>query len=175
MSDPTERIKLRPAREADVVFLQEMFDDPERLGESEWIGWRDQHDWRRRWDENGFVGQDSALLMVLLGDERLGSVTYERRPAWPTGYYWEIGVALVPEARGQGYGTQAQRLLVRYLFAHTPVNRIEACTYADNVAEQRALEKAGFTREGVRRGADWRDGAWHDQVLYGILRDDPAV
>ena len=42
---------------------------------------------------------------------------------------------------------EAQQLLIRYLFAHTPVNRVEATTEIANVAEQRALEKAGFTRE----------------------------
>ena len=68
----------------------------------------------------------------------------------------------------------AQRLLVRYLFAHTTAHRIEASTEADNLAEQRALEKAGFTREGICRAAGWRDGAWRDGVIYSILRTDPA-
>ena len=85
---------------------------------------------------------------------------------------WEIGIAIVPEARGQGLGTLAQRLIVRYLFAHTPANRIQATTEITNVAEQRALEKAGFTREGVLRGAGFRDGRWHDGVLYSVLRDE---
>jgi RimJ/RimL family protein N-acetyltransferase len=62
---------------------------------------------------------------------------------------------------------------VRYLFAHTTVHRIEAVTDAGNIGEQRALEKAGFTREGVMRGISWRDGAWRDNVLYSILRTDP--
>jgi hypothetical protein len=47
---------------------------------------------------------------------------------------------LAAEFRGRGYGSQAQQLLVRYLFAHTQVNRVEAITEAGNVAEQRALE-----------------------------------
>jgi RimJ/RimL family protein N-acetyltransferase len=52
-----------------------------------------------------------------------------------------------------GVGTQAQRLLVRYLFAHTPAHRIVASTEVDNVAERRALEKIGFTAEGIARGS----------------------
>ncbi len=44
----------------------------------------------------------------------------------PSSYCWEIGIILLPEARGRGYGTQAQRLLARYLFAHTTVHRIWA-------------------------------------------------
>jgi RimJ/RimL family protein N-acetyltransferase len=58
------------------------------------------------------------------------------------------------------------------LFAHTQVNRVEAETEITNIAEQRALEKAGFTREGVRRGAMFRHGQWHDAVIYGLLRQE---
>jgi L-amino acid N-acyltransferase YncA len=76
---------------------------------------------------------------------------------------------------GRGYGTQAQRLLARYLFAHTTAHRIWAGTQVGNLAEQRALEKAGFTREGVTRATGWRDGAWRDGVIYSLLRTDPAV
>jgi RimJ/RimL family protein N-acetyltransferase len=87
----------------------------------------------------------------------------------------------VPEARGTGVGTEAQRQLVRYLFAHTAVPRIEADTEVGNIAEQRALEKAGFTREGVLRSVVFRDGSWRDLVRYSILRgevpqgDAPAI
>ena len=51
-------------------------------------------------------------------------------------------------------------------------NRIEATGEITNVAEQRALEKAGFTREGVLRGSTFRHGQWHEQVLYSVLRDE---
>ena len=85
---------------------------------------------------------------------------------------WEIGISLLPEFRGKGYGTTAQRLLVRYLFENTPVFRIQALTDAENIAEQRSLEKAGFTREGVLRGCAFRAGAWRDEVLYAVIRPD---
>ena len=52
------------------------------------------------------------------------------------------------------------------------MHRIEGITEAENLAEQRVLEKAGFTREGVMRGVFWRDGAWRDGVLYSLLRTD---
>ena len=55
---------------------------------------------------------------------------------------------------------------------HTQVNRIEATTEITNVAEQRALEKAGFTREGILRGTTFRQGRWRDQVIYSVLRDE---
>ncbi len=53
-------------------------------------------------------------------------------------------------------------LLACYLFAHTTVHRVWAGTEVDNIAGQKALEKAGSTREGLTRGSGWRDGAWRD-------------
>ena len=94
---------------------------------------------------------------------------------FPPSYYWSMGIALLPEARGKGYGTQAHLALTRYLFAHTTVHRIEGITEAENLAELRVIAKAGFTREGVMRGVFWRDGAYRDGVLYSLLRTDPAA
>ncbi len=85
---------------------------------------------------------------------------------------FEIGIALFADHRGHGVGTEAQRQLVHYLFDTTTANRLQAGTEADNVAEQRALVRAGFRREGVQRGAHFRAGRWRDSVLYGLLRDD---
>jgi RimJ/RimL family protein N-acetyltransferase len=83
-----------------------------------------------------------------------------------------IGIWLRPEQRGQGLGRLVQRQLAELFFAHTTVHRVEAHTDVENVAEQRALEGAGFTREGITRGAQWRDGGYHDGILYAILRTD---
>jgi len=85
---------------------------------------------------------------------------------------WNMGVFVLPVARGRGIGTLAQRLLVEHLFAATDTYRVEASTDVGNLAEQRALERAGFRREGVIRGAQVRGGVRRDIVLYGILRTD---
>jgi RimJ/RimL family protein N-acetyltransferase len=86
----------------------------------------------------------------------------------------EIGILLFPEHRGQGLGTAAQRLLAQYLFATTLANRLQAITNVENIAEQKALERAGFRREGVMRGLAFEGGRWHDGALYARLRHDPS-
>ena len=86
-----------------------------------------------------------------------------------------IGIWLRPVARGRGVGTAAQREIARLFFSHTTVNRVEAHTDVDNIAEQRALEGAGFRREGLIRGGQWRDGAYRDGYLYAVLRGDIAT
>lgn len=170
-----DHLRLRPPREEDVSRLTILLRDPEMSSEFGWFGWGDPHRLRRSWDENGMMGPDGGTLIVEAHGEWLGMVNWRKQPTTPASHNWEIGIALAPEARGRGYGTEAQRLLVRYLFAHTTVHRIFAATETDNLAEQKALEKAGFTREGVQRGVGWRDGAWRDGVIYSVLRTDPPV
>ncbi|WP_046733804.1 GNAT family N-acetyltransferase [Streptomyces humi] len=169
-------VTLRPAREDDLPLLERFLLDPEAASGFQWFGWRDLGRFRRRFAENGLLGPDGGQLVVDAGpasDGPYGFVSWHRLTAGPTAYHWGMGIALAPEARGRGIGTRAQLLLVRYLFAHTPVQRVQAETDLENIAEQRALEKAGFTREGVLRGNVFRDGRWRDGVLYGVLRDDP--
>ena len=79
---------------------------------------------------------------------------------------------LAPEWRGQEYGTLAQRLLAEHLFATTVVERVEASTDVENTAERRALERAGFSFEGVLRRAQFRAGAWRDMALYSLTRGE---
>jgi RimJ/RimL family protein N-acetyltransferase len=166
-------IALSPATEEDVALLLLHLQDPDRCGEFAWFGWTSFTRITERFQENRLLGDDYTILMVVRGEERLGFVNYRRRDIHRGAYCWVLGIGLFPQARGRGYGTEAQKLLVRYLFAQTPVHRIEADTDVENVAEQRALEKAGFTREGVTRASAFRDGAWHDGVTYSILRTDP--
>jgi len=69
----------------------------------------------------------------------------------------------------------AQRALAEYLFATTLAERIEAETDVENIAEQRALERAGFTREGVLRHTQFRAGRWRDNVIYSVLRAEVSL
>jgi RimJ/RimL family protein N-acetyltransferase len=166
------QVTLRPVAEEDLAVIERLTNDPDGAGEYEWHGWHDPHVWRHRWAENGLMGSAAGTLMIIRGTGPVGFVSWRQATTGPISFCWELGIAIAPEARGQGVGTQAQQQVVRYLFRHTHVNRIQAGTEITNVAEQRALEKAGFTREGVLRGVTFRDGRWHDGVCYSILREE---
>jgi RimJ/RimL family protein N-acetyltransferase len=151
------------------------------------------------WDEDRSPYNDSgmprdpidrdAIARGPLRNERNGMMVIERiedgRAIGTVGWHMErygpnresgaynIGIELRPEARGQGLGAEAQKQLAAYLFATTDIHRVEAATDLENIPEQRSLEKAGFRREGVLRGSQWRAGAYHDLVYYAILRTDP--
>jgi RimJ/RimL family protein N-acetyltransferase len=127
---------------------------------------------------NGPLRNDRNGMLVVerVSDgQPLGTVGWHRVNYGPSPQSdaWNFGIEIRPEARGHGYGTEAQRLLAAYLFANYDLNRVEASTDVENLAEQRSLEKAGFVREGIQRGAQFRAGSYHDLVTYSRLRSDP--
>ena len=168
-----ERITLRPVRQSELPDIVRIHTDPTWPGGFQWFGFRPARarELERRWAEDGLISAAHSMLAVGLEDGTLAGIV-SWRPVADTGNF-EIGIWLHPDHRGRGIGTAAQRQLVEYLFATTPVHRIQAGTEIDNIAEQRALERVGFQREGVFRGYGFRDGRWRDAVFYGLLRDDP--
>lgn len=108
------------------------------------------------------------------GVELLGDMTWHPVDYGPSvrSRAFDLGIGLLPTVRKHGIGSAATRTLALYLFETTPANRVQASTDITNVPAQRALEKAGFTREGVVRGAQLRGGEHRDLVAYSLLRTD---
>lgn len=79
-----------------------------------------------------------------------------------------IGVSLVEDFRGRGYGRIAQRMLADLLHERGVI-RVEAQTDVTNIAEQRALEGAGFAFEGVLRMAQGRADGVHDLQVWSHI------
>jgi len=119
------------------------------------------------------VGSIERLVIDCDG-EPVGHVSWHRTHYGPNlgSCAWNIGIGITTEAHGIGIGTVAQRLLAEYLLDRGPLDRIEASTDVENHAEQRALEKAGFTREGILRSAQQRLDGRHDLISYSFLRSD---
>jgi ribosomal-protein-alanine N-acetyltransferase len=171
---PDDPARLRPIEEADLDLLRRLDTDPAASQPFEWTGFRDPGARRRRWEQDGWIGRDSTQLAVALPDGALAGIVSWRaiKTGGPEGGCLEIGALLFPEHRGRGVGTAAQRLLVEYLFATTLVNRLQAVTDLENLAEQRVLERIGFRREGVLRGLAFIGGRWRDGALYAQLRGE---
>lgn len=166
-------VNLRPVRASDLAVLDSLNseeDDPFNF-----FGFRPSDVWHRRFAETGLVSEENGTLVI--EDEAgtmLGDISWRLVHYGPTAASraYNIGIALLPQHRGRGYGWAAQAAVARYLFRTTAVQRVEASTDAANVAEQRSLEKAGFHREGVLRRAQYRAGDWHDLVVYSVLRGE---
>lgn len=82
------------------------------------------------------------------------------------------GLAVHPDFRGSKVADIAARLFQRHLFDELGFHRVQMEIYGFNERAQAHAERAGFTREGVRRKAYWRNEEWVDGVLYGLVVDD---
>ena len=167
--------RLRRLEAADIDILEQQYAGPEFAGEEAWMGFVDAGRLRRKFEAGEVLREDGGVLAVVDYDgELVGEVSWIRlvNGPPPNGYCWNIGMWIRPEHRRKGHATEAQRLMAAYLFEHSYLERVEAGTEADNIGEQRALEKAGFTREGVLRRACFRGGQWRDMVVFSKLRGE---
>lgn len=172
-----QNVRLRPVEERDLELLARFDTEPALDQPYEWKGYRDPQARRRRWEVDGYLGTDDSVLIVAMPDGTFTgfiacAAIRRSTPMAPTTAY-RIGIALLPEYRNQGFGSAAQCLVADHLFWTTLINRIEAGTDLENLAEQRALEKAGYQREGIARGAGYFEGQFRDGVTYARLRSDP--
>lgn len=86
----------------------------------------------------------------------------------------ELGYWLGESFWGRGIATAAITGLVPWAFERFQLERIFAVPFHWNLASSRALEKAGFNKEGVMRRAAIKDGVLADLPLYARYRD-PTV
>jgi RimJ/RimL family protein N-acetyltransferase len=100
---------------------------------------------------------------ALLGEIRLDNVDLtDRRASMAIGMYDS-------NVLSKGFGTKAIRLLLQYAFAELNLHRIGIRVLAYNLRAIRAYEKSGFVIEGKEREAAFVNGAWHDDVMMGIV------
>jgi len=175
-----KRVVVRPVSDADVPLLAAWAADP---GKASGSFQRFQLEHGRLltglYAQGGLIARDSGFLIAELEAEQkaIGFVRYNSSQfPDPDIAGMDIGYGIAePEYRGKGYATEAVALLLDYLFAGYPVERVSAYTDAENAPSRRLLEGLGFTCEGTMRSASFRHGAWRDMCIYAILRREWAA
>jgi ribosomal-protein-alanine N-acetyltransferase len=110
----------------------------------------------------GIVLRETGNLIGTLG---LYSIDMENKRA-------TLGFELLPSCWGKGYMTEACKALLAHAFCSMGLNRIQASAEPENVRSMQVMERLGFTCEGVMRELDFYKGAFHDDVIYSILRGE---
>ncbi len=83
-----------------------------------------------------------------------------------------LAVSIFPEARGRGVAARALRLGALWGLRELGLARVAAEAAADNHASIRAIEKAGFHREGTLRAHCKTRGQRHDCVMFSLVATD---
>ncbi len=82
----------------------------------------------------------------------------------------DVGYALLPQAQGQGYASEALRAICDYGFTTLGIHAINAWVLGDNQGSSRLLEKHGFVRIQVLENAYHLNGVDYDDWIYRLER-----
>ena len=159
-----KRVLLRPGRPEDADMLVRIRKEPEVA--RRWVG----ADIEKEVSE-GFIGTDKGFVIEVAG-KVVGAIQYGEEDD-PMYRHANVDIFLTTSRHGQGLGTEAIRVLARYLLEERGHHRLTIDPAADNTAAIRAYEKAGFRRVGImRRYERGPDGVWHDGLLMDMLREE---
>ena len=162
-------VDLKVLEKDDLPLLADWSNNPEFFGEFGFDFFvnpqMSKTEWEKRYDS--FTPDTKWFFIEKKDGTKIGTVLHLLN-----GNFMEIGYILVPNERKKGYGSEAIKIIVDYLFLSKELVRVQAITGVDNFASHRVLEKAGFTKEGIMHKSGFIRGEWKDGCLYSILREE---
>jgi ribosomal-protein-alanine N-acetyltransferase len=125
-------------------------------------------DWARR---ERAAGACACFAVVPRGMTH-GVGVFQVRQLDPSFGTAEWGFAIGAPFWGAGLFAEGARLVLDFTFTTLGAYRLEARAAAVNGRGNGALQKLGAVREGVLRRSFLRNGAYLDQVLWSLVRED---
>ena len=170
---PGQRIFLSHPRREDVPLYARWFADLELTTYIGAVGMSSTPEHEQEWYDGLVRDKDRKMFAIVVreGQRMIGNVDFHavdyRRGVT------ELGIAIGDKsAWGQGYGSEAVRLMCDYGFTFLGLHTIYLWHVAFNERGHHAYLKAGFKEAGRLRGADVFDGRRYDRVLMDITRED---
>jgi RimJ/RimL family protein N-acetyltransferase len=175
------RLLLRPFRpaDADQVFAAV---DESRAHLRPWMAWVDDHvsvdnsrDWCTRCAANWLLRAELTVGVFAAASGRFLGCVSLHDPDWDLRAFG-IGYWLRASAVGQGYATEAVRMLVDLAVGPLAARRVELRCDARNEPSQRVAERVGFVLEGQLRNAFLTsDGQPGDELVFALTPDDARL
>ena len=169
----TDRLLLRHFRDSDLEEFLAYRSDPQVARYQGWSAPYDAMIGRAFVDEmkNAVPGTpgkwfqaaiEFKSLKTMLGDCAFQVMADEPRQA-------HIGITLARPNWGKGYGEEACRCLLNYLFDELDLHRVVAICDVENIASFTLLKRLGFRREAHLVENIWFKGAWGSEYHYAML------
>ncbi len=169
-------VLLRPVNRSDISYFLKWFNDPEviqylvmylpmtEMGEEKWI------------EEIGTTRArtDAFFVIEAVGSEGNKVIgTIGLHGISPKDHYATFGIAIgEKDYWSKRYGTEATRLIIKYGFEQLNLHRISSSAFSFNERSIRLHNKVGFKEEGRQRESIFKNGKYHDMVIFGLLRDE---
>lgn len=96
----------------------------------------------------------------------------ELRPHMQMHRFSEIGIDILPEYQGKGYGSEAINWTLQWGFQAANLHRIAIRAFEYNYGARKLYERLGFKHEGTAREEIWSQGRYWDSYTYALLEQD---
>ena len=157
-----DRVTLRRAAAADRARLQDILAEP---SVARWWGTADAAA-----AADDLYDETAQAAFVIEVDGRIAGCVQCAEEDEPDYRHASVDIFLASAEQGQGFGPDALRTLLRWLFEGRGHHRVTIDPALANVRAIRAYRKVGFRPVGVmRRYERGRDGTWHDGLLMDML------
>lgn len=169
-----EKVKLREYRKEDVIMAQKYMNDPElkRLLTPR-IPYLYTFEDEQKWYDNLSANKDiySFAIETLNDNNYIGGCGVNKID-WKNSVA-EVGIFIGDkDCWGKGYGTDAMKVLIEFIFNQMNINKIKLNVYSFNGRAMKSYEKCGFVKEGTLRQELYRDGKYYDIIIMGLLKED---
>jgi len=171
-------ITIRRATPADAAGFARVMGDPAVYPGLMQLPFNNEQIWRERLTESTAPGRIDLLLVAerdgdVVGNGGLHPVSLPQQVR--RRHVASLGIAVGPEAQGQGVGTALMTALCDYADRWLGLLRIELTVYVDNAPAIALYRKFGFDTEGRFRGYAMRDGRLVDAFSMARIHPDPPT
>mgnify|MGYP001281095530 CR=1 FL=1 len=166
-------ITLRAIEESDLELVREMMNDPEIESMTGGYSFPISEYQQKKWFENLLTNNQEVRTIIetkdfgAIGLVMLTDIDWKNRNA-----QFHSKIATSKNLRGKGYGTKATKALVKYAFEQLNLNLIYSEILKYNLPSQKAKEKCGFRKDGVLRNRIYKNGKYHDLVIWSIQKGE---
>lgn len=85
---------------------------------------------------------------------------------------FKYGLGILKDYRGNGYASEAIKILCKYYFEELDFFKVEVSIYEFNTESIQLHEKLGFVKEGSLRQNHYAKGRRYDTYCYGLLKEE---
>jgi RimJ/RimL family protein N-acetyltransferase len=119
------------------------------------------------------VGPDAMAMAIheRVGDRLVGTCAFSQLDGDNGSALYHITIG-EKDAWGQGYGTEATKLMLDHAFGTLGLHRVALYVFEFNERAIRAYRRCGFVLEGRSRESIHRDGRWWDELAMSVLESD---